>query len=72
MVYIHSWQEYQDAAEALYSKSPNKVCGGLADDHEFVVADRLVGQILCQVEGVGRKAGPEDYGRCYGMFSSLL
>ncbi|TFK32951.1 signal recognition particle, SRP9/SRP14 subunit, partial [Crucibulum laeve] len=23
MVYIHSWQEYQDAAEALYSKSPN-------------------------------------------------
>ncbi|PFH47427.1 hypothetical protein AMATHDRAFT_67727 [Amanita thiersii Skay4041] len=24
MVYIHSWQEYQDAAEALYAKSPNK------------------------------------------------
>ncbi|KDR77999.1 hypothetical protein GALMADRAFT_266550 [Galerina marginata CBS 339.88] len=23
MVYIHSWQEFQDAAEALYSKSPN-------------------------------------------------
>jgi len=23
MVYIHSWQEYQDAAEALYEKSPN-------------------------------------------------
>ncbi|KAF9468379.1 signal recognition particle SRP9 SRP14 subunit [Collybia nuda] len=23
MVYIHSWQEYQDAAEALYAKSPN-------------------------------------------------
>lgn len=26
MVYIHSWQEYQDAAEALYETSPNKVC----------------------------------------------
>lgn len=26
MVYIHSWQEFQDAAEALYSKSPNDVC----------------------------------------------
>jgi hypothetical protein len=25
MVYIHSWQEFQDAAEALYAKSPNKV-----------------------------------------------
>jgi len=24
MVYIHSWQEFQDAAEALYSKSPNE------------------------------------------------
>ncbi|KAG6910450.1 hypothetical protein DXG01_010375 [Tephrocybe rancida] len=24
MVYIHSWQEYQDAAEALYLKSPSK------------------------------------------------
>ncbi|KAJ7930598.1 signal recognition particle, SRP9/SRP14 subunit [Mycena leptocephala] len=23
MVYIHAWQEYQDAAEALYAKSPN-------------------------------------------------
>ncbi|KAF8883886.1 signal recognition particle, SRP9/SRP14 subunit [Gymnopilus junonius] len=23
MVYIHSWQEFQDAAESLYSKSPN-------------------------------------------------
>ncbi|KIM37807.1 hypothetical protein M413DRAFT_256340 [Hebeloma cylindrosporum] len=23
MVYIHTWQEFQDAAEALYSKSPN-------------------------------------------------
>ena len=24
MVYISSWQEFQDAAEALYAKSPNK------------------------------------------------
>ncbi|KAJ7157981.1 signal recognition particle, SRP9/SRP14 subunit [Mycena crocata] len=24
MVYIHAWQEYQDAAEALYAKSPTK------------------------------------------------
>jgi hypothetical protein len=24
-VYIHSWQEFQDAAEALYTKSPDKV-----------------------------------------------
>ncbi|KAF8884473.1 signal recognition particle SRP9 SRP14 subunit [Infundibulicybe gibba] len=23
MVYVQSWQEYQDAAEALYTKSPN-------------------------------------------------
>ncbi|KAF9522611.1 signal recognition particle, SRP9/SRP14 subunit [Crepidotus variabilis] len=23
MVYIHSWQEFQDAAEDLYTKSPN-------------------------------------------------
>ena len=25
MVYIHSWQDYQEAAEALYTKSPNDV-----------------------------------------------
>lgn len=25
MVYISSWQEFQEAAEALYEKSPNKV-----------------------------------------------
>jgi len=25
MVYIASWQEYQEAAENLYAKSPNKV-----------------------------------------------
>lgn len=25
MVYIHAWQEYQDAAEALYTKSPTTV-----------------------------------------------
>lgn len=25
MVYIHAWQEFQDAAEALYAKSPTKV-----------------------------------------------
>ncbi|KAG5642653.1 hypothetical protein DXG03_002365 [Asterophora parasitica] len=24
MVYIHSWQDYQDAAEALYEKSPKE------------------------------------------------
>ncbi|EAU87413.1 hypothetical protein CC1G_02172 [Coprinopsis cinerea okayama7 len=24
MVYIQSWQEFQDAAEALYAKSPNQ------------------------------------------------
>ncbi|KAF9484815.1 signal recognition particle SRP9 SRP14 subunit [Pholiota conissans] len=24
MVYIHSWQEFQDAAESLYAKAPNK------------------------------------------------
>ena len=25
MVYISSWQDYQEAAEALYTKSPNDV-----------------------------------------------
>lgn len=25
MVYISSWQEYQEAAEALYAKSPEQV-----------------------------------------------
>ena len=25
MVYLHSWQEFQDAAEELYTKSPDKV-----------------------------------------------
>jgi len=25
MVYISSWQDYQEAAEALYTKSPNHV-----------------------------------------------
>jgi hypothetical protein len=25
MVYIASWQQYQEAAEALYAKSPNTV-----------------------------------------------
>ena len=35
MVYIHSWQEYQDAAEALYRKSP-KIVGITV--HLFVIA----------------------------------
>ena len=26
MVYVSSWQEYQEAAETLYTKAPNKVC----------------------------------------------
>lgn len=26
MVYISSWQQYQDAAENLYASSPRKVC----------------------------------------------
>ena len=26
MVYIHSWQQFQDAAEALYEQHPTKVC----------------------------------------------
>ncbi|KAJ3512700.1 hypothetical protein NLJ89_g3371 [Agrocybe chaxingu] len=29
MVYIHSWQEFQDAAEALYSKAPNNTRYGV-------------------------------------------
>ncbi len=29
MVYIQSWQDYQEAAEALYSKSPNEVSHSL-------------------------------------------
>ncbi|KAG6336742.1 hypothetical protein ID866_2347 [Astraeus odoratus] len=38
MVYIASWQEYQEAAENLYAKSPNKVdlanssCQAITDD----------------------------------------
>jgi hypothetical protein len=26
MVYINSWQKYQEAAETLYANSPRKVC----------------------------------------------
>ena len=26
MVYINSWQQYQEAAENLYANSPRKVC----------------------------------------------
>ena len=35
MVYISSWQEFQEAAEGLYEKSPNKVrtLTLLLDDH---------------------------------------
>lgn len=46
MVYISSWQDYQEAAEALYTKSPNDVrltiigtrpCVGADDNIDFFV-----------------------------------
>lgn len=40
MVYIHSWQEFQDAAEALYSKSPNDVCSINLYKTDFLLSDQ--------------------------------
>lgn len=61
MVYIQSWQEFQDAAESLYSKSPNnvrvtlKIRGGWTD---CLGTDAL----LRQMEIIRGQTGAEDYG----------
>lgn len=58
MVYINSWQEYQDAAEALYKKSPFKVCyfpPGIKK-----ITDRVADSLLREMEVIRRKAGAEN------------
>ncbi len=74
MVYIQSWQEYQDAAEALYAKSPVNVrrtysldVGSCTDDLIFSDA------VQREMEGIRRKARTENngqYERAYAELSS--
>ena len=63
MVYISSWQEYQEAAEALYEKSPNTVsllnyCTDAGDDGN---QDSILREVET-VDGWGGQAGAQNYG----------
>ena len=53
MVYISSWQEYQEAAEALYEKSPNTVSTFLRFCASLLTRSRISDTILREVEAVG-------------------
>ena len=50
MVYISSWQEFQEAAEALYEKSPNTVC--FISESVWFNLIILSDKILRKMEGV--------------------
>ena len=59
MVYISSWQEYQEAAEALYEKSPNTVrLSTVSLDYQLTC---FTDEILREMEGVRGQAGPQDH-----------
>ena len=53
MVYVSSWQEYQEAAEALYEKSPNTVSTSLRFCPSSLTRSRISDTILREVEAVG-------------------
>ena len=63
MVYIASWQEYQEAAEALYARSPNTVRPALdvielnQTEHE-----NFPDPLLCKMERVRGKACSQNHG----------
>lgn len=59
MVYIHSWQEFQVAAEALYVKSPDKVRH--IDEKFGTISNGFAGAIFCKVEGFRGKADVENH-----------
>jgi hypothetical protein len=62
MVYIHSWQDYQEAAEALYTKSPNDV--SFTSFAKFIHVKNLrfqIDTILCKMEIIRRETRPEDH-----------
>jgi len=59
-VYIHSWQEFQDAAESLYSKSPNNVCW-IAKIRKKDLTNLGLDSILCKMEIIRREIGLENH-----------
>lgn len=59
MVYIASWQEYQEAAENLYVKSPSKV--GLSVVVFCSAASCYPDAIFCEMEIVRGETCPQDH-----------
>ncbi len=60
MVYISSWQEFQEAAEALYEKSPNKV-GVFVSISPFQVLTIESDSVLREMEGFRAEVRAEDH-----------
>lgn len=61
MVYIPSWQEFQEAAENLYEKSPNSVSLQSSDlSLSLVLITADADTVLCKMEVIRGKAGLED------------
>jgi hypothetical protein len=58
MVYIANWQEFQEAAEGLYEKSPRHVSVSLFFDKESLFDVSHLDAILCKMEGYRRCSRP--------------
>lgn len=61
MVYIPSWQEFQEAAENLYEKSPNSVSVTLPPFSLSLADARDTDPLLRKMEVIRGKAGLEDH-----------
>lgn len=59
MVYIASWQEYQEAAENLYVKSPGKVSS--ITDATMLNFIMPPDTILCKMEIIRGETRPQDH-----------
>lgn len=66
MVYIQSWQKYQEEAEVLYAKSPNKVRINVSW-HGIRIQQLITGTILCEMEAFRRKTSTQNYRRRYSV-----
>jgi hypothetical protein len=61
MVYVPSWQEFQEAAENLYEKSPNSV-SPIHPRRPLTLADTTdADSLLCEMEIIRGEAGLEDH-----------
>lgn len=67
MVYISSWQEFQEAAESLYEKSPKNVREYYSMIHRDINALMvcIVDTLLREMESRGGKVGSENHRRCF-------